>query len=122
MPLSVGIPREIKPDEHRVALTPDGAHEMVHHGVEVCVESGAGVDSSITDDDYRAAGATIVANAADAWRADLVLKVKEPQESEFAYMRDDLVLFTYLHLAAYPDVARALLAGKTTGIAYETVM
>jgi alanine dehydrogenase len=122
MPLSVGIPREVKPDEHRVALTPDGAHEMAHHGVDVCVEAGAGVDSGISDDDYRAAGATIVADAGAAWSADLVLKVKEPQESEFAFMRDDLVLFTYLHLAAYPEVARALVASNTTGIAYETVM
>jgi alanine dehydrogenase len=120
--LVVGVPREIKTDEHRVAITPDGVLEMSHHDVRVLVESGAGVDSSIDDDDYRAAGATIVDRADDAWNdADLVLKVKEPQESEFGYLRDDLVLFTYLHLAAYPEIGHRLLAAGTTGIAYETV-
>jgi alanine dehydrogenase len=120
--LVVGVPREIKTDEHRVAITPDGVLEMSHHDVRVLVESGAGVDSSIDDNDYRAAGATIVASADDAWNdADLVLKVKEPQPSEFRYLRDDLVLFTYLHLAAYPEIAHRLLEAGTTAIAYETV-
>ena len=118
----VGVPKEIKTDEHRVAITPDGVHEMTSHGVTVVVESGAGADSSITDDDYRAVGADIVADAETVWgRAGIVLKVKEPQSSEFAFMRRDLTLFTYLHLAAYPEVAAALLAAGTTGIAYETV-
>ena len=79
MTLTVGVPREIKTDEHRVAITPDGVHEMTHNGVRVRIEEGAGVDSGITDDDYRGADADIVPNAADAWAADLVLKVKEPQ-------------------------------------------
>ncbi len=81
-PLVVGVPREVKTDEHRVAITPDGVLEMSHHRVTVVIESGAGVDSGITDEDYRAVGATIVASAQDAWGdADLVLKVKEPQPS-----------------------------------------
>ncbi len=121
-PLVVGVPREVKTDEHRVAITPDGVLEMSHHDVRVLVETCAGVDSSIDDDDYRAAGATIVDRAEDAWGdAGLVLKVKEPQPDELRYLRDDLVLFTYLHLAAYPELGRALLDAGTTGIAYETV-
>jgi alanine dehydrogenase len=120
--LTVGVPREVKTEEHRVAITPDGVAEMTHRGVAVLIERDAGADSGISDADYRAAGAEIVATADDAWaRAGLVLKVKEPQEQEFAQLRDDLVLFTYLHLAAYPDVARALLDAGTTAIAYETV-
>jgi alanine dehydrogenase len=118
----VGVPREMKQDEHRVAITPDGVLELAHGDVDVVIEAGAGVDSSIADDDYRAAGATIVGDAASVWeRADVVLKVKEPQHDEFAYLRPGLVLFTYLHLAAYPEVAAALIDSKTTGIAYETV-
>ncbi len=118
----IGVPKEIKSDEHRVAITPDGVLECTHRGVEVLVERGAGVDSSITDDDYRGAGARIVDNAKAVWeQADLVLKVKEPQGDEFGFLRPGLVLFTYLHLAAYPKVAEALLASKATAIAYETV-
>jgi len=120
-PLAVGVPREVKADEHRVAITPDGVLEMSDHQVPVLIERGAGVDSGITDDDYRAVGATIVPSAQDAWHADLVLKVKEPQPSELDFLRDDLVLFTYLHLAAYPDLGRKLIDAGTTAIAYETV-
>jgi alanine dehydrogenase len=120
VPLVVGVPREVKPDEHRVAITPDGVLEMAHHGVRVLIESGAGVDSSISDDDYRAVGAEIV-DAAGAWSAQLVLKVKEPQPGELAYLHEDLVLFTYLHLAAYPRLGRALLDARATAIGYETV-
>ena len=121
-PLTVGVPREIKPEEHRVAITPDGVRELDHHGVTVLIETGAGVDSSITDDDYARAGATIVPSAAEVWeRSALVCKVKEPLESEFEFFRNDLTLFTYLHLAAYPNVADALLAARVTSIAYETV-
>ena len=120
-PLIVGVPREVKTDEHRVAITPDGVLEMHHRGVEVLVQRDAGVDSGITDDDYRAAGARIVEHADDAWGAGLVLKVKEPQASELGFLRSDLVLFTYLHLAAYPDLGRALIDTGTTAIAYETV-
>jgi alanine dehydrogenase len=122
VPLVVGVPREIKTDEHRVALTPDGVLEMTHRGVRVLVEAGAGVDSGIGDDDFRSSGATIVANAQTVWTdADLVLKVKEPQRAELAYLREDLTLFTYLHLAAYPELGRALTEARTTAIAYETV-
>lgn len=120
--LTVGIPREVKDGEHRVAITPDGVHELAAHGVTVLVEHDAGSDSAISDDEYRAAGADIVADAADVWgRSGMVLKVKEPQDTEFGFLRPDLVLFTYLHLAAYPKVADALLTHGTTGIAYETV-
>ena len=121
-PLVVGVPAEIKNSEHRVAITPDGVRELVHHEVPVLVQSGAGAGAAIPDAEYREAGAEVVAGAADVWaRAGLVCKVKEPQDSEFRYLRDDLVLFTYLHLAAYPEVAKALLAAGTAGVAYETV-
>jgi alanine dehydrogenase len=121
-PLTVGVPREVKTEEHRVAITPDGVRELLHHGVEVLIEQGAGADSSIPDDDYRRAGATVVSEAAAVWaRAGLVCKVKEPLPEEFGHFRPGLVLFTYLHLAAYPAVADALLASGVTGIAYETV-
>ena len=122
MTLRVGVPTEIKADEFRVALTPDGVRELNMHGVEVLVQAGAGAGSSLPDEDYRRAGAEIVDSPDEVWeRADLVCKVKEPLSSEFGYFRDDLMLFTYLHLAAYPGVAEALLAAGTTGIAYETV-
>ena len=118
----VGVPREIKKEEHRVAITPDGVRELLHAGAEVIIERDAGIDSSIPDADYLRAGATIVDSASDVWeRADLICKVKEPLESEFGYFRPGLVLFTYLHLAAYPKVADALLANHVTAIAYETV-
>jgi len=117
----VGVPREIKTGEHRVAMTPDGVRELERHGIDVLVESGAGDGASITDADYVAAGADIVPTAADAWAQDLVVKVKEPQPDEFEHLRADLTLFTYLHLAAYPAVAEALLRSGTTGVAYETV-
>ncbi len=118
---TVGVPREIKTAEHRVAMTPDGVREFERAGVQVHVETGAGEGASFSDDDYRAAGATIVPTAADAWAQQMVVKVKEPKEEEFGFLRADLTLFTYLHLAAYPGVAKALLDAKTTSIAYETV-
>jgi alanine dehydrogenase len=119
---TVGVPREIKADEHRVAITPDGVREVGQYGVRVLIEAGAGADSSFPDDDYRRAGAEIVAAADEVWeRADLICKVKEPLADELGHFRPGLTLFTYLHLAAYPDVAEALLAHKVTGIAYETV-
>ncbi len=122
VPLTVGVPRERKEGEHRVAITPDGVHELVVHDVPVVVEHDAGVGSSIADDDYRAAGAEIASATDEVWaRADLVLKVKEPQPDELANLRPGLVLFTYLHLAAYPQVAGALLERRVTGVAYETV-
>ena len=117
----VGVPRETKNGEHRVAITPDGVAELVAHGVEVIVERDAGIDSAITDEEYRAAGAT-TGSAYEVWsRAAMVLKVKEPQPEEFAHLRPGLVLFTYLHLAAYPEVATALVDHGVTGVAYETV-
>jgi alanine dehydrogenase len=118
---TVGVPKEIKTAEHRVAMTPDGVREMERHGIEVFVETGAGEGASFTDADYVAAGATIVPTAADAWGQQMVVKVKEPKEEEFGFLRPDLTLFTYLHLAAYPGVARALVDAGTTAIAYETV-
>jgi alanine dehydrogenase len=117
---TIGIPKEIKRDEQRVALTPDGVHELVSQGVEVRIQDGAGLGAGIADDDYRARGARIVSRE-EAWAAHLVVKVKEPQPEEFAFLRPDLVLFTYLHLAAYPEVGRALLEAGTTAVAYETV-
>jgi alanine dehydrogenase len=121
-PLAVGIPREGKEGEHRVAATPDGVHELAAHGVPVMVERGAGVDSNIPDEEYERAGAELVTRATEVWeRADLVLKVKEPQEEELPLLRPGLVLFTYLHLAAYPQVGDALLERKVTAIGYETV-
>jgi alanine dehydrogenase len=116
----VGVPGETKEGEHRVALTPDGVRELAAHGHQVLVARGAGEDSSLPDAEYEAAGATIVTTD-DAWAAQLVVKVKEPQPAELGYLRPDLVLFTYLHLAAEQEVAHALLASRTTALAYETV-
>ncbi len=116
----MGVPAEVKDAERRVALTPDGVRELTSHGNRVLVEHGAGEGSALPDDDYVAAGAEVVATD-DAWGAELVVKVKEPQPHEYGHLRDDLVLFTYLHLAAYPAVAEALLAAGTTALAYETV-
>ena len=121
MGLTVGVPTETKTAEGRVALTPDGVRELERHGVQVYVQAGAGEQSSISDDEYRRAGADIVARAEDAWAQQMVVKVKEPQGAELAMLRPDLTLFTYLHLAAYPDVARALIASRCTALAYETV-
>jgi alanine dehydrogenase len=118
--MRVGVPAEVKEDEYRVALTPAGASELVRHGHEVRVEQGAGEGSDFPDAAYERVGARI-GDAEAAWGSDLVLKVKEPQPSEFGYLRDDQVLFTYLHLAANPGVADALRRAGTTAIAYETV-
>jgi len=118
---TVGVPKEIKTAEHRVAMTPDGVRELERHGIDVFIETQAGAGASFADADYVAAGATIVPTAADAWSQQMVVKVKEPKSEEFGFLRSDLTLFTYLHLAAYPDVAHALLAAGTTAVAYETV-
>ena len=118
---TVGVPKEIKSSEGRVALTPDGVREFERMGINVYVETGAGEGASITDADYVAAGADIVPTSGDAWSQDMVVKVKEPKAEEFGFLRPDLTLFTYLHLAAYPAVAQALLEHRTTAFAYETV-
>ena len=121
--MKVGVPTEIKTDENRVALTPVGTHGLVEEGHTVLVQSGAGDGSLFTDDEYAVAGASIVDSASGVWaEADLIVKVKEPQESEFGYLSADQILFTYLHLAAYPKVAQALCDAATTSVAYETVM
>jgi alanine dehydrogenase len=121
MAVSVGVPAEVKLREARVAVTPAGCRSLVSAGIVVLVEASAGSGSGFNDEEYRAAGATIVSDAAAAWAADFVVKVKEPQTHEFAYLRRDLTLFTYLHLAAYPNVARALIESGCTAIAYETI-
>lgn len=120
--MRVGVPREIKDDEFRVAITPAGVRELTLAGHEVFVETGAGAGSSIWDSDLERAGATILDDPEETWgAAELVLKVKEPVEAEFGYLRDDLTLFTYLHLAAAPELTQALIEAGTLAIAYETV-
>ena len=120
--MHVGIPKEVKNNEYRVAITPSGVHELVRNGHEVCVETGAGIGSSITDDEYVRAGAKILDTAADVWATgDLILKVKEPIASEYPLMREGQTLFTYLHLAADRTLTEELVKAKITGIAYETV-
>ena len=118
----VGVPKEIKVHESRVAITPEGVSEFVHAGHAVVIQDSAGVASAITNEDFINAGATIVPTADDVWqKADLVLKVKEPIEPEYLKMRKGQTLFTYLHLAASKVCTDALIASGTTAIAYETV-
>ncbi|MCJ1700725.1 alanine dehydrogenase [Rathayibacter festucae] len=120
--MRIGIPTEIKNNENRVAATPAGVHELVRRGHEVLVEAGAGLGSRVSDEDFAAAGARIVAGPDEVWgEADLVVKVKEPIEAEYPRMRSGQILFTYLHLAASRACTDALLAAGTTAIAYETV-
>jgi len=120
--MKVGIPREVKNHEYRVAITPAGVHELVLHGHEVFVEKDAGVGSSIIDNDYVTAGATILGSADDVWETgDLILKVKEPVAEEYHRMREGQTLFTYLHLAADKPLTEELAKRRVTGIAYETV-
>src|SRR4051812_27834669 len=119
--MRVGVPTEVKNHEYRVAITPAGVHELATHGHDVLVQAGAGIGSSITDDEFADAGAKIVAGRDDVWQdADLILKVKEPIAIEYECLQPGQVLFTYLHLAASRDCTRALLERKVTGIAYET--
>ena len=118
----VGVPREIKVHESRVAITPEGVFEFVYAGHQVIIEDQAGAGSSITNEEFESAGASIVESAHDVWqKADLVLKVKEPIEPEYSRLRKDQILFTYLHLAASKECTDALVASGTTAIAYETV-
>jgi alanine dehydrogenase len=118
----IGVPTEVKSNESRVAATPSGVHELVGHGHRVLVQRGAGVGSSLTDEEYESAGAELVESADDVWgEAELILKVKEPVETEYGRIRPGQVLFTYLHLAADRPLTEALLASGATAIAYETV-
>ena len=120
--MKISVIREVKNNEFRVAMTPAGVRDLVTHGHQVTVESGAGVGSGITDEDYAAEGATIAPDAPSAWnQAEMVVKVKEPIASEYQYFRSDLLLFTFLHLAAELELTHALLTAETTSIAYETV-
>jgi alanine dehydrogenase len=120
--MRIAVPAEVKNNEFRVAITPAGVHDLVAHGHEVLVQSGAGLGSSISDDEYAAAGASISPDAASTWAAaELLLKVKEPVESEYGYFREGMLLFTYLHLAAEPELTNELVARRVTAIAYETV-
>ncbi|MCI0543306.1 MAG: alanine dehydrogenase [Actinobacteria bacterium] len=118
----VGVPREIKTAEHRVAITPIGVRELTEHGHQVMVEKAAGEGSSIRDEEYETQGATIVPNAEEVFgAAEMILKVKEPQPSEVEMLRETQILFTYLHLAAYPNLAAGVLKKGVVAIAYETV-
>ncbi|HJM82995.1 MAG TPA: alanine dehydrogenase [Nitrospinota bacterium] len=119
--MDIGVPREIKADEYRVSLTPAGARQLTLAGHRVIVERGAGVGSGIGDNEYEAAGSHMVEKPDDAWSCDIVVKVKEPLEQEFAYLREDLTLYTFLHLAASKELAHQLIESKTTAIGYETV-
>ena len=119
--MRIGIPKETKVKESRVSCTPAGVRMLAQHGHTVLLEAGAGAGSGFSDAAYGQMGATLVPAAADAWAADLVIKVKEPTPEEYGYLRNDLTLFTYLHLAAAPELTRRLMESGTTAIAYETV-
>jgi alanine dehydrogenase len=119
--MRIGIPKEIKNNENRVAMTPAGVVSLVQFGHEVYIETGAGLGSAFTDEDYVNAGGKIVGEASEAWSMDMVMKVKEPLPSEYSYFREGLILFTYLHLAPEPELTKALIDNKVVAIAYETV-
>jgi len=119
--MKIGVPKEIKNNENRVAMTPAGVVTLTTAGHEVFIETGAGIGSSFSDEDYLAAGATIVSTAKEAWAQEMVMKVKEPIPSEYQYFHEGLVLFTYLHLAPELELTQSLLDNKVVGIAYETV-
>jgi alanine dehydrogenase len=119
--MDIGIPKEVKKHEYRVSATPGAVKALVNAGHRVFVETGAGLGSSFSDDDYASQGASIVASDKEAWDKEMVLKVKEPIKQEYGFLRDDLLLFTYLHLAADRPLTDALLNAGTTAIAYETV-
>ena len=120
--MKIGLPKEIKDQEFRVGLTPASVKALCQQGHEVFVETGAGEGAGFTDDDYQVVGGTLVADGKTAWSQDLVVKVKEPQPSEYQYFREDLLLFTYLHLAAERELTAALMKSGISAIAYETVM
>jgi len=117
----IGVPKEIKTREYRVGMTPAGVRALVAHGHKVVVEKGAGDGSALSDEAYVRAGATIVNTAAEAWAADMVVKVKEPLPAEYGYFRKDLILYTYLHLAAEAELTKTLAAKGVQGVAYETI-
>ena len=117
----IGVPTEIKKMERRVGITPAGVAELTRHGHEVWVQTDAGLGSGFSNEAYAAAGATMVDSAEKVWSAEMVYKVKEPLADEYGYFRDDLLLFTYLHLAAEPELTKALVDSGCTSIAYETV-
>ncbi len=119
--MRIGIPAEIKNNENRVAMTPSGAVHLVKSGHEVYVQSGAGMGSGFPDEQYIEAGANIVDSAEEAWAMEMVMKVKEPIKEEFCYLREGLILFTYLHLAPEPELTKELIKNKVVSIAYETV-
>ncbi len=119
--MRIGLPKEIKDHENRVGLTPSIVKTLTRHGHQVLVQSGAGEGSFLSDAEYHSAGATIVPHAEDAWAAEMVVKVKEPIASEYRYLHQDMILFTYLHLASDKALTIALLKSGVTGIAYETV-
>src|SRR5271154_5619386 len=122
MRMIVGVPKETKPEEYRVALTPAGTAALRAHHHTVIVERGAGLGSGFDDRAYRGAGATIMNSPSRVWaRAEMILKVKEPQRSEFAMLRPGLILFTYLHLASDPALARELIKRRVASLGYETV-
>jgi alanine dehydrogenase len=119
--MRIGVPTEIKNNENRVAMTPAGVVQLVRSGHQVFIQKGAGLGSRFTDKAYMQAGASMLETAADAWSMDMVMKVKEPIPTEYGFFREDLILFTYLHLAPEPELTKALVTKKVTGIAYETV-
>ncbi len=119
----IGIPKEVKQDEYRVSLPPDGVRELVRNGHQVYVERGAGAGSAFADSEYEQSGATVLESAAEVWnQSEMVVKVKEPQPEEYGFLREDLILFTYLHLAAAEELTHVMLESGVTGLAYETVM
>ncbi|WP_031499945.1 alanine dehydrogenase [Bryobacter aggregatus] len=118
----IGVPKEIKDHETRVGLVPSGVTALVEHGHQVLIESGAGLGSSLTDEEYIEAGATVLPKASEVWaKAEIVVKVKEPQPSECEYFRPGLLLFTYLHLAPLPSLTSKLLKSRVNAVAYETI-
>ena len=119
--MRIGIPKEIKNNENRIAVTPSGVSTLVGHRHEVLIEQDAGIGSGFTNEDYERAGARIVETAAEAWEADMIMKVKEPLPDEYRYFREGLVLFTFLHLAAGKELTKELVNKRVVAIAYETV-
>ncbi|MCG5103363.1 alanine dehydrogenase [Oceanobacillus alkalisoli] len=119
--MRIGVPKEIKNNENRIAITPSGVDRLVKADHEVVVETNAGLGSGFTDEDYKTVGAKIVATAKEAWAEEMVIKVKEPLEEEFQFFREDLTLFTFLHLAAESELTKQLIEKKVASIAYETV-